>query len=74
MRGGVEALGEFGEPTYLTGTCSPGVGTMTTPSRPGCTRVVVTLAAEYVGTRVVLRHYDLPDDDEQRHYLQGWEM
>lgn len=23
---------------------------------------------------MVLRHCDLPDDDQQSHYLQGWEM
>ena len=35
---------------------------------PGTSRVVVTLRAEHGGTRVVLRHYGLPDDDQGEHH------
>ncbi|MEO6142625.1 MAG: SRPBCC domain-containing protein [Dermatophilaceae bacterium] len=41
---------------------------------PGSTRVVVTPVAEDGGTRVVLRHYNLSDDEQRDHHLKGWEM
>ena len=41
---------------------------------PGSTRVVVTLEPEDGGTRVVLRHYDLPDDEQRDHHRKGWQM
>jgi uncharacterized protein YndB with AHSA1/START domain len=41
---------------------------------PGTTRVVVTLEAEDGGTRVVLRHHDLPDGPQRDHHRTGWEM
>jgi uncharacterized protein YndB with AHSA1/START domain len=41
---------------------------------PGSTRVVVTLEAEDGGTRVVLRHHDLPDDEQRSHHRMGREM
>ena len=31
------------------------------------------LAAEQDGTRVVLRHHDLPDGDQRDHHRKGWE-
>ena len=40
----------------------------------GTTRVVITLRAERGGTRVVLRHYGLPDDGQRDHHLKGWEF
>jgi len=40
---------------------------------PGTTRVVITLVAENDGTRVVLRHYDLPDSYQRDHHKKGWE-
>jgi uncharacterized protein YndB with AHSA1/START domain len=41
---------------------------------PGSTRVEVTLTAENGGTRVVLRHYDLPDPDQIAHHDKGWQL
>ncbi len=40
---------------------------------PGTTRVVITLAEENGGTRVVLRHHNLPDADQRDHHKKGWE-
>ena len=41
---------------------------------PGSTTVVVTLEPEDGGTRVILSHYDLPDDEQRDHHSKGWEM
>jgi uncharacterized protein YndB with AHSA1/START domain len=41
---------------------------------PGSTRVVVSLEAENGGTRVVLRHYDLPTDEQRAHHHKGWDL
>ena len=41
---------------------------------PGTTRVVVTLHAENGGTRVVLRHHDLPSNQQRDHHRKGWEL
>jgi uncharacterized protein YndB with AHSA1/START domain len=41
---------------------------------PGSTRVVVTLEPDDGGTRVTLRHYGLPDDDQRRHHGQRWHL
>ena len=40
---------------------------------PGSTRVVVTLAAEGGGTRVVLQHHGLPDVPSRDQHRSGWE-
>ena len=37
-------------------------------------RVVFTLHAENGGTRVVLRHHDLPGHEQQDHHRKGWEL
>jgi len=74
MRGGVAAMGEFVEvepPRRLVFTWG-WTDADTVP--PGSTRVVVTLDEEDGGTRVVLRHYDLPDDDQRAHHRAGWEL
>lgn len=74
MRDGVEASGEFVEvdpPHRLVFTWG---WNHDHAVAPGSTRVVVTLVAEDGGTRVVLRHYDLPDDEQRGHHLKGWEM
>jgi hypothetical protein len=34
----------------------------------------VTLRPEAGGTRLVLRHHDLPDDGERRHHAAGWQL
>ena len=34
----------------------------------------MTLEAEDGGTRVLLRHYDLPDDDQRAHHGKGWQL
>ena len=74
MRGGVEAAGEFLEispPNRLVFTW----GWTNDPAvPPGTTRVVVTLQPEDGGTRVVLRHHDLPDDKQAGHHQEGWEF
>ncbi len=44
------------------------------PVPPGSTRVVVTLEPEAGGTRVVLRHRGLPDDEQRTQHSGGWEM
>lgn len=74
MRNGVEASGVFVEvdpPHRLVFTWG---WSRDDDVAPGTTRVVVTLSAEDGGTRVVLRHYDLPDDQQRDHHGQGWEM
>jgi uncharacterized protein YndB with AHSA1/START domain len=74
MRDGVEAAGEFVEidpPRRLVFTWG---WTHDRAVPPGTTRVVVTLAAERGGTRVILRHYGLPDDGQRDHHRAGWEF
>jgi uncharacterized protein YndB with AHSA1/START domain len=74
MRGGVAAAGEFVEvdpPCRLVFTWG-WTGDHAVP--PGTTRVVVTLAEEDGGTRVVLRHHGLPDDEQRAHHTKGWEL
>lgn len=74
MRDGVEVLGEFVEvdpPRRLVFTWG---WTQDQAVAPGTTRVVVTFTAEDGGTRVVLRHHDLPSDAHRSHHGQGWEM
>ena len=41
---------------------------------PGSSRVVVTLAAENGGTRVLLRHHGLPTSEQRDHHGQGWDV
>jgi len=74
MRGGVEAAGRFIEispPHRLVFTWG---WTHDPAVPPGTTRVVVTLQPEDGGTRVVLRHHDLPDDKQAEHHERGWEF
>jgi len=74
MRDGVEASGEFVEidpPRRLVFTWG---WTHDLAVPPGTTRVVVTLYPEDGGTRVVLRHYGLPDDGQRAHHRKGWEL
>jgi uncharacterized protein YndB with AHSA1/START domain len=74
MRDGVEVAGEFVEvdpPRRLVFTWGwQGDEAVV----PGSTRVVVTFMAEDGGTRVVLRHHDLPDDAQRLHHREGWDM
>jgi uncharacterized protein YndB with AHSA1/START domain len=74
MRDGVEVVGEFLEidpPRRLVFTWG---WTHDQAVAPGTTRVVVTLEEEAGGTRVVLRHHDLPDDEQRDHHGKGWQM
>lgn len=74
MRDGVETVGEFLEvdpPHRLVFTWG---WTQGLPVPPGSTRVVVTFEPEAGGTRVVLRHHDLPDDEQRQQHTGGWEM
>lgn len=72
MRDGVEATGEFLEidpPRKVVFTWG-WPHEQSVP--PGSTRVVVTFAPEGDGTRVVLRHYGLPDGERRTGHHQGW--
>jgi uncharacterized protein YndB with AHSA1/START domain len=74
MRDGVEAAGEFVEvdpPNRLVFTWG---WTHDHAVPPGATRVVVTLHPENGGTRVVLRHHDLPGQEQRGHHRKGWEL
>ena len=74
MRDGVQAAGEFVEidpPRRLVFTWG---WTHDHAVAPGSTRVVVTLEEEDGGTRVVLRHHDLPRDEQTEHHRKGWEL
>lgn len=72
MRDGVEAAGEFVEidpPRKVVFTWG---WTHEQAVPPGATRVVVTLAPEGNGTRVVLRHFGLPDARQRSGHREGW--
>jgi uncharacterized protein YndB with AHSA1/START domain len=73
MTSGAEAIGEFIEvspPHRLVFTW----GWSNDPTvPPGTTRVVITLVEEDGGTRVLLRHHDLPDADQRDHHRKGWD-
>ncbi len=74
LRDGVAAVGEFVEidpPRRIVFTWG---WTHGHPVTPGSTRVVVTLEPVDGGTRVVLRHHDLPDVVERAHHRKGWSM
>jgi uncharacterized protein YndB with AHSA1/START domain len=74
MRDGVETVGQFLEvdpPRRLVFTWG---WTQDPAVPPGSSRVVVTLEPEAGGTRVVLRHYDLPDDEQRHHHTARWQM
>jgi len=74
MREGIETVGEFLEvdpPHRVVFTFGWTEGM---PVPPGTSRVVVTLEPEAGGTRVVLRHHGLPDDEQREHHTQGWQM
>jgi uncharacterized protein YndB with AHSA1/START domain len=74
IRDGVEAAGEFVEidpPRRLVFTWG---WTQDLAVPPGSTRVVVTLHPEDGGTRVILRHHDLPDQDQGAHHRKGWDL
>ena len=72
--GRVEAAGEFVEVDPPRRVVFTWGWTQGVAVAPGSTRVVVTLEAENGGTRVVLRHYGLPDDELRAHHGEGWEM
>ena len=74
MRDGVEAVGEFLEVDPPHRVVFTWGWTNEHVVAPGTTRVVVTLEEEDGGTRVVLRHHDLPDDDQRDRHRKGWEM
>jgi len=74
IRDGIEAVGEFVEvdpPRRLVFTWG---WTHDHEVPPGTTRVVITLQAENGGTRVILRHYDLPDAGQRDHHRKGWDL
>ena len=74
MRDGVQAAGEFVEvdpPHRLVFTWG---WTHDLAVAPGSSRVVVTFHEEDGGTRVVLRHYDLPTEAQRDHHRAGWDL
>jgi uncharacterized protein YndB with AHSA1/START domain len=74
MRDGVETSGEFVEidpPKRVVFTWG-WEHDVAVP--PGSTRVEVTLEPDGTGTRVVLRHHDLPSTEQIEHHRQGWEL
>jgi uncharacterized protein YndB with AHSA1/START domain len=74
MRDGVEASGEFLEVDPPHRLVFSWGWTHDHAVAPGTTRVVVTFEAEDGGTRVVLRHHGLPDDEQREHHRGGWAM
>ena len=72
MRDGVEASGEFVEVDPPHRVVFTWGWTDQFAVAPGSTRVVVTLAEEDGGTRVVLRHYGLPTEELRDHHGVGW--
>ena len=73
MGDGVEAVGEFLEVDFPNRVVFTWGWTDQFAVAPGSSRVVVTLADEDGGTRVVLRHHGLPDDEQRTHHRGGWE-
>ena len=73
MRDGVEAAGEFVEVDPPRRVVFTWGWTQDQAVPPGTTRVVVTLHPENGGTRIVLRHHDLPSSGQRGHHRQGWE-
>ena len=73
MRDGVEAAGEFVEvdpPHRLVFTWG---WTHESPSPPGTHPRRGHPGREDGGTRVVLRHHDLPDEEQRAHHRGGWD-
>ena len=74
MRDGVETAGKFVEidpPRRLVFTWG---WTHDQDVPPGSTTVEITLAAEDGGTRLLLRHHDLPSDHQRSHHGAGWQL
>jgi uncharacterized protein YndB with AHSA1/START domain len=74
MRDGVETIGKFLEVDPPNRLVFSWGWTQDAEVPPGSTRVEVTFIAEAGGTRVVLRHHDLPTDEQRAHHRGGWEM
>ena len=74
MRDGVEAGGEFTEVDAPHRVVFTWGWAHDDEVPPGSTRVEVTLRPEAGGTRVVLRHCDLPGDAQRNHHRSGWEL
>jgi uncharacterized protein YndB with AHSA1/START domain len=74
MGGGVQAAGEFVEVDPPRRVVFTWGWTHDLEVPPGSTRVVITLDAENGGTRVTLRHYNLPGDGQRDHHRGGWEL
>jgi uncharacterized protein YndB with AHSA1/START domain len=74
MGNGVEAVGQFLEVDPPRRVVFSWGWTHDHAVAPGTTRVVVTFEEEAGGTRVVLRHHDLPDDQQRVHHGEGWQM
>lgn len=74
IRDGVEAVGKFLEVDPPRRVVFTWGWTDHHAVPPGSSRVVVTLDEEDGGTRLVLRHHDLPTDEQLDHHRKGWEM
>lgn len=73
IRDGVEAAGEFLEVDPPHRVVFTWGWTDRFAVSPGTTRVEVTLTEEDGGTRVVLRHHDLPGEELREQHRGGWE-
>jgi len=74
MREGVQATGQFVEvdpPHRLVFTWG---WTGDHGVDAGSTRVELTFTADHGGTRVLLRHFGLPDADQVSMHDQGWQL
>ena len=74
MGDGVEAMGEFVEVDPPHRVVFTWGWNHDHAVAPGSNRVVVTLNPEGAGTRVILRHHDLPNEAQRAHHRSGWEM
>jgi uncharacterized protein YndB with AHSA1/START domain len=74
MRGGVQASGVFLEVDPPRRVVFTWGWTDDHPVPPGTTRVVVTLREDDGGTLVILRHHDLPGDEQRGQHRTGWEL
>ena len=72
MRDGVQASGRFVEIDAPWRVVFTWGWTHDHAVAPGSARVEVTLAEEEGGTRVVLRHHGLPDDEQRMQHRKGW--
>ncbi len=74
MKDGVEATGEFLEVDRPRRLVFMWGWTHQLSIAPGSSRVEVSFEEEDGGTRVILGHHDLPDDELRTEHGMGWRM